>query len=163
MLDDFTGRVNLQSYKDTLWQWKHLLVTISITWCFILCLYSNFCTYNPTTITCGMEFYNHHARVVTALQGCEHLAQNTTTSSQPCYNLTKLWQGCYNFHMGTYIYMCTLIVHPFKIPISTPGYPMPTCKITYMYYIVIRTYVRTLVFFGRYQQCSNICKPCIFS
>ena len=35
-------------------------------------------------------------KVVTTLQGYEHLAQIATTLSQPCENLTKLEQGCYN-------------------------------------------------------------------
>ena len=42
-------------------------------------------------------------KVVTNLQGSEHLAQIATTLWQPCHNLTKLQQGCYNLVISVWV------------------------------------------------------------
>ena len=86
----------------------HTLVDlINIAWCFILVYMEvKFCSYNPSS---NLNFYlwngilpisattsQPSCKVVTTLQRCKHLAQIATTLWQPCYNLTKLQQGCYN-------------------------------------------------------------------
>ena len=69
-----------------------------------------FCTHNPTS-----NFNNYlwngvlrsSCKVVTTLLDCEHLAQSATTLWQPCYNLAKLCQGCYNLEIS--IWVCSYI------------------------------------------------------
>ena len=92
-------------------QWKYVLVDFYQHNLFFHILLIKFCTNNPTS-NINNYLWNivlePSCKVVTTLQGCEHLVYNATTSWQPCYNLSyirtyvvvaRLLQPG-NFHMG---------------------------------------------------------------